>query len=390
MVSVRIQLPCPENRFAFEEDYSGPSLDNITLHVNQVSQLGIVPFYIMMVKLWGDMAIVHLTGGRRRSKFAPNDPAGEFYKCDKAIEDFVSGLPPNLSWSARNYKLHQATGQAQAFVIMNFLLHHSRCVMHQEYLPQLDLQYALTVEIDPAATYDSAGISLDHIDQRIIAACVDSVNAITDMATILNSGDEQDREMLQSTFAANALMTASAVHLWILYTQTCDRCPKHVAKAKANQLLQIIKSWQTQWRVATAWVETLEILYKLYEFSYGTGDMSDLNCWETGEDEISESQALAEEVTDEFGGHPGLSDGDGFPDPSTICLRLFDKVRSISLNPLQATNVKKRTLRIYCRTLWQHMWSYEPLQGIGDEFIPLGGQPGNMATTDSVFENTLL
>jgi hypothetical protein len=187
-----------------------------------------------MVRLWGDMAIVHLTGGRKRSKFSPNDPAGEFYKCDKAIENFVSGLPPNLSWSARNYKLHQATRQAQAFVIMNFLLHHSRCVMNQEYLPQLDSQYALAVEIDPATTYDSAGISLDHIDQRIIAACVDSVNAITDMATMLNSGDEQDREMLQSTFAANALMTASAVHLWILYTQTCDKCPKHVAKAKAD------------------------------------------------------------------------------------------------------------------------------------------------------------
>jgi hypothetical protein len=37
---------------------------------------------------------------------------------------------------------------------------------------------------------------LDHIDQRIIAACVDSVNAITDMATMLNSSDEQDQEML--------------------------------------------------------------------------------------------------------------------------------------------------------------------------------------------------
>jgi hypothetical protein len=53
--------------------------------------------------------------------------------------------------------------------------------------------------------------------------------------------------------------------------------------------------------VATAWVETLEILYRLYKFSYGTGDMSDLNCWETGEDEISKSQGLAEEVTDELG-----------------------------------------------------------------------------------------
>jgi hypothetical protein len=35
--------------------------------------------------------------------------------------------------------------------------------------------------------------------------------------------------------------------------------------------------------------------------------MSYLNCWEPGNVEIGESPALLEEVTDEFGEHPGLS-----------------------------------------------------------------------------------
>lgn len=58
-MSARVQLPCPENSFAFEEAYSGPSLDNIMLHTNQLSQLGIVPFYITMLQLWGNMASLH-------------------------------------------------------------------------------------------------------------------------------------------------------------------------------------------------------------------------------------------------------------------------------------------------------------------------------------------
>jgi hypothetical protein len=216
------------------------------------------------------MALLHVSGGRRRSKHGPHTSQSEFYQCERAIGHFSSSLPPSLCWSTQNYKLHQVTGQAQAYVNLNFLLHHSRCVMHQEYLPQLDSQYFLNSEIDDATIYDTAGISLDYKDTAIIKSCISTVNIITDMALTLNNGSEKDRGLLQSVFAANAIVTAAAVHLWVLYTQTCNACPKHEALAKAESLRQIIKSWQPQWRVATAWVETLEMLYKLYVYSRAT------------------------------------------------------------------------------------------------------------------------
>ncbi|KAM0245583.1 hypothetical protein ACHAQJ_010523 [Trichoderma viride] len=370
MRSVRIQLPCPSNTFAFGETYSGPTLDSIVLYGHQLSQLGILPFYVAMVQLWGDMAMLYKSGGRRQLKEAPTDITGQFYQKEKAVELFTAILPPTLNWSAHNYKLHQVTGQAQAFVNLNFLLLHSKCVMHQEYLPQLDSQYALTLEIDPITTFDNAGLSLDHKEPKIINTCIDSAQAITDMATELNNGDQRDRDLLQSTFAANAIITATAIHLWILYTQTCSRCPKHVAKANADQLLQIIKSWQTRWRVASAWVETVEMLYKLYDFSYGSSNPLADNGWlQTGINELGESPTLDEEVMGQSGEYPELSDGDGIPDPSTVCQHLFDKVRGILLNPLDPTDVKKQILRMYCKTLWQYMWSYESIQGFSNEFV---------------------
>jgi hypothetical protein len=371
--SARVQLPSPENSFAFEEDYSGPSLDNILLHTNQLSQLGITPFYITMLQLWGNMATLHTSGGRRSSRHAPTDPEGEFYKNSKAIDNFASSLPPSLRWSAQNYKLHQVTGQAQAFVNLNLLLFHSRCIMHQEYLPQLDSQYSLaTLEIDESTSYDAAGLSLDYSDVPIIDCCIDSVHAITDMATMLTQGTEQDQHLLQSPFAANAIMTAAAVHLWILYTQTCDKCPKDVAEANFAKLLDIIRSWQSRWRVACAWAETLEMLRNLYSFSYGTAATVDFDYWETGTDEVTQSPTLVEEPEDANAAHPGLSGGDGIVDPSKVAQRLHDKVKGIMLNPLYATDVKKHNLRVYCRTVWQHMWnmwSFEPLESFDSDLI---------------------
>ncbi|PTB47530.1 hypothetical protein M431DRAFT_129907 [Trichoderma harzianum CBS 226.95] len=375
MMSVRIQLPCPPNTFAFGESYSGPTLDSIVLYGHQLSQLGILPFYVAMVKLWGDMAMLYKSGGRREWKETPTDVTGQFYQKEKAVELFAATLPPTLNWSIQNYKLHQVTGQAQAFINLNFLLLHSKCVMHQEYLPQLDSQYALTLEIDPVTKFDNAGLSLDHKEPHIINTCIESAQAITAMAMELNNGDQRDRDLLRSTFAANATITASAIQLWILYTQTCSKCPKDVAKESADQLLQIIKSWQTRWRVASAWVETLEMLYKLYDFSYGSSNPLADNKWlQSGINEDGECPILDEDVTGESGEYPSVSDGDGIPNQSIVCQSLFDKVRGILLNPLDPTNVKKQTLRVYCKTLWQYMWSYESILGFNNEVMIFGNE----------------
>jgi Fungal specific transcription factor domain len=369
--SAHVYLPSPEVAFAFDEVLTGLTVERLSLQANQVSQIGIMPYFIAMVRLWGDMALLHVSGGRRLSKHGPHSPESEFYQNEKAIETFSSSLPPTLIWSTQNYKLHQVTGQtAKAYVNLNFLLHHSRCVMHQEYLPQLDSQFSLGSDLDNATVFDAAGISLDHNDVTMTKSCIHSIDVITDIALALNAGSEQDRELLQSIFAANAILTAAAVHLWVLYTQTCDACPKHVALAKAEQLRRVIKSWQPRWRVATAWVETLEMLYKLYVYSYGKIVDSDLDCWDMGADDIRDGSEVSGEATDESICSPA-TDADGMPDPSAVCQRLYDKIRSILVNPLLATEIKNRNLRIYARTLWQHMWILGPTEGFDDEFLNL-------------------
>ncbi|CAK7222613.1 hypothetical protein SCUCBS95973_004902 [Sporothrix curviconia] len=396
-----VRLPCPDIAFAYDELEPGPWLNEFVLSSSSsstakdprgshhpLSRISVAPFYMVMVQLWGDMALLHATGGRRRLLHAPSDPAGAFAKANRAITDFAARvIPPALLWSAANYRLHAVTGQAQAFVQFNFLLHHSRCVMHHEYLPQLDMQYyspsmdgSMDTSVDQLLASDAAGLPPNYSDKSLIDPCIAAVNAITEMATALYDGpfdgnNEQDvqksRAILQSTVAAPALMTAAAVHLWVIYTQTCDACPKPVARGKFLLLLRIIQSWEPRWPVAAAWGETLGLLYKLYEYSYGTEPVPEFSSWEaeaqtpaaqTGRDanwanwKAGESSASRD--------HPGLSYGDVLPDPATVGQCLHDKVRGILVHPLHAPEVKRKNLRVFSQNLWQqHLWLLPGLMG---------------------------
>lgn len=435
-----VRLPCAENAFAYGENDPGPWLNEFMggqtpQHLQQLSRMSVTPFYLCMLRLWGDMALLHAMGGRRRTPYAPTDPAGPFAETNQAIADFATQVvPPAMHWSAANYRLHRLTGQAQTFVQFNFLLHHARCVMHHEYLPQLDMQYyssplepdgsisggggdldmglGLGLDYRSLMASDAAGLPPDYSNKPLIDTCMDAVNTISDMASELyhggadgdispesDSNNDRDsdserargRAILQSTVAANALVTAAAVHLWVVYTQSCDRCPKPVARAKFLLLLRIIQSWEPRWPVAAAWGETLGLLYKLYEYSYGTEPVPEFVSWETeGVDGTPSTAAGGGGSSAEGQGgsgtsnwkdgessacrdHPGLSYGDVLPDPTAVGQSLHDKVRSILVHPLHAPEVKRKNLRVFSQTLWQqHLWLLPGLMGSGASNDGLG------------------
>lgn len=372
----RAQLPCPENTFVFEEEYVGPGLSDVFQYLDRVPQLGILPYYIKTVEIWAEIAKFHIAGGRRFLKHLPTDSTGSFFRANQMVEAWANSLPASLKWSTRNYKLYQLTGQDQAFVNMHFILQHCRCVMHQEYLPQLDTQFKSFKELDSRGSLDLAGLSLNHRDEHLIGICLSSVDAITEMATMLYNSQTQDREALRSTFVANALMTAISVQLWSRYAERQQPGAQEASKAKADILLEIIRSWKPVWRIASAWTETVEMLYKLYELSYNPFEPGLVSNWELAQqyDWTGAQQLMTEEAEDDTGAHPGLSGGDGMEDPAAICHRLFDKVRQVMLTPLETTDAKARSLDYYVKTLWRHMWNYEGLQGLaGDEMVFIPG-----------------
>jgi Fungal specific transcription factor domain len=364
--SVRVQLPCPETNFAFEQPYIGPGFDEILLSASQAPNLGVLPFLVATVRLWGDMAYLLVRDGRKISQFSPTDPRSEFYQLDKATDEISNALPSCLKWSPRNYKLYRSVGQARPYVNLHFLLHHAKCVMHSEYLPQSEKLIDRS-DLDGEMAKDGAGLPFNHWDDHLIAICVTNAVAISDIAEFLYHGDAEDRNTLQSTFAACAMMSAVGVHLWTQYTRPHDEQMGSSPSYKSNMVLVIIRSWQTQWNVSVAWVETLQMLYKLYAASYGDlGWMDALSYMEQDAVNGNDNQPLTSEIVTDSEAYHAPSEGDGIPDPAVICRRLMDKVRLIMLLSLEATELKKRNLNSFLRGLWQHMWDHEALIAFGD------------------------
>lgn len=87
--SPHTRLPYPENVLAFDEIYAGFTVEDLSREAHQVSQFGIMPFFIAMVGLWGEMAMLHVSGGRRRSKHGPHSPESDFHQYEKAIKEFA-------------------------------------------------------------------------------------------------------------------------------------------------------------------------------------------------------------------------------------------------------------------------------------------------------------
>ncbi|KAL7786508.1 hypothetical protein V8C43DRAFT_131771 [Trichoderma afarasin] len=391
-LAIRVQLPCPENIFSFDEEYSGPYLSDV-LQPSHLPQLGIVPFFIYAVHLWGDMALLHSAGGRRWYTKKPTDPYSEFHQKEQAISDFIDRLPATARWSAHNYRLFRSTGQAQSFVNLHFVLHHAQCVMHQEYLPQLDSPLddisgvGHETRVVPER-YDSAGLSLDYYDEEIINKCMANAGAIATMATALFNGNDKDKAALQSIFTANALMTASSVLLWAQYTQISDSNLQAESKSRSDTILQIIKSWIPKWKVASAWAETLEMLQKLYHVAYSTPDEYHGFNREDGRDETQDSTLLIEEPDAGNDPDPGLIQGDVILDTAGVYQRLIDRARMIMITPLEPEEIKKKKLRIYLGSLSRNMWGHSSLQAFDGPSLSPDGQ-GDLIFNFGPLDNNL-
>lgn len=359
--TVRINLPCPESSFTFEEPYDGTSLKTFDPATTEVSRTGIAPFFIALLSLWGRAAYFMIAWGRTAAKDAPVDTLATFQQVDKQISDFYDALPQNMCWSASNVKLHRATGQAKLFVTFHLLLNHARFIMHQDYLPQLD-----SPGLDEAeATVHNGVTGVLDLNKTTISVCVSSAENVVDIVSIFQNQPLSKSADLQSAFAANSMIAAAGVQLWARYTEGFTGDAPNTATNGLQQLSEAIRLWQSEWPVAGAWCDTLKFLGQLYDTFYTQSynpasiltEASDIrpdhpspNC-----DEVS--------VRATEGPPQGVSEGNGVPDSEHVSQRLFDKIRHVILASLENQDVRKRLLNSYLRSLWQHMWLYEAVQG---------------------------
>ncbi len=348
---VRLNLPCPEHVFTFEEPFEGLNLVTLTFPF-EASRFGMGPYFIAALHLWAQATYRQVKGGRRYTRHHLGNPEASSRQLEKEIDDFHGSLPLPMQWSMHNRKVFRHMSQEGLFINFHFLLNHARCVMRQEYLPYGDATYLTLGNGAPSNDYDWTGTCLDGRAETTVSVCISSSEAIVDMVSELSSPNGCGRSNLQSVFAAVAMLSAANIQLWLQYVdrkddETCER-----AALKLEEIAAVFESWRTQWSVADAWMSTLASLRRLYQATYAPNLSprdGDMEVSAGAPPALTESDAHDRPYSD-------LTEGNGLPE---LKEQIFDKIRFILLASLEETGAKERVLRPSMSKIKQRVWDYE-------------------------------
>lgn len=350
---VRLNLPSPENLFTFDEPFEGPKLQTLTFQT-EVSRLGLAPYFLVALHLWAQATYVQVKGGRQHHRDHPSNPESGLYHLEKRIEEFYGSVPPSMRWSTQNMRVFRHTGQEGLFVNFHFLINHMRCAMHQEYLPYRDATNATITQNSLQHSHDQNAGGLGSWDEKLASICISSSEAILEIVNELYGDNRPALSDLRSVFAANAMLSAANIQLWVRYEDAKGDATWTASAAKIDQISMVFERWRTQWPVADAWISTLASLRRLYEATYSLNLGSED---EGGNPEMEATVPPALIERDDYE-QPCLQlvEGNGLPDWNE---RISDKIRFLLLASLEDTDARERVLSSSISTLKQHSWEYE-------------------------------
>ncbi|GAM41564.1 hypothetical protein TCE0_042f14773 [Talaromyces pinophilus] len=339
--AISIRLPMAEAAYAFDEESTVPTLEAVFQGTNFESLSGLLQHFCVAAVLWGQLAGEYAIGGRATAKASPMNPLTDNHRFHCFLLEYHRRLPASLRWSSASYRAHRSLGQGQTFVNLHLVLHHGLFVIQQEYLPQLD-PFGNVDRMIGDAGCDRAGVPFNHRDEDVVTSCLENTRAIISISQIMSSSDDQAIHIFQSTFAASALMSAAQVCLWGHFVEQYPRENSQRTQFRDwfTFSLEINRRWSSNWKVCEGFVESLELLEKLYECAYGTAQIP------TDKIDDNSNQIMRPDASSQ------LSEGAGLPDPTTTNQRLYYQIRAISVLSLEDKNFKRRCLAAFTKAMW--------------------------------------
>lgn len=257
-------LPGNYVSLAYGEATRNLTLEGLDTHLNFPSDIGLQPYLIKSICLWGDLADFHVCQERMASALPPTNASSRFSQLCKVLETWISNLLSTVKWSKENYSMHFELNNEDLYLGIHCLLQSAFCVAHQDYLPQTDESSIL---LD---NFDSAGWSLIHQEPEIIAVGLKSALNIGEIvSTYLDSSKSPDR-IKPSLFIALAITSSSNCLLWLQYFPEPDNVSidRDRAAVYFENYLEIFRQWGTVWNIGTVWLRRLKEMHSLYRLAY--------------------------------------------------------------------------------------------------------------------------
>ncbi|KAH8678964.1 fungal-specific transcription factor domain-containing protein [Tricladium varicosporioides] len=184
---LRVQLPCSDKKFLFQENVKTPFLKSGSLRGNKVEETGndegVLGWYIRLVEIFGRFSKWSYAGGRRIETLPPWDPSTEFYQLRQELVQFQRALPSNLAFSKANLSAHIEERNATAYASMHTLYYLCLIMLHREYIPFIPLRCSkpcgpLDEPTFPPEKYNVPERFWEDSAERIFAAAKDIIDIV--------------------------------------------------------------------------------------------------------------------------------------------------------------------------------------------------------------------
>lgn len=170
---VAIRLPGSAADFAFGRTSMTPSLAEMADHP---ARHDVLTYYVYVTVTWGRIAEWYVNLGRHTKMTDRRRLVG--YR--QAMQNLRHNLPDELQWNPNNYEAHRALGTDRMLAELHVMIEHALFMNEQEYLPQVQEPYRLSLTLEE---YDPEGIALNHVDSDVIRSCISHANNVDNLAT---------------------------------------------------------------------------------------------------------------------------------------------------------------------------------------------------------------
>lgn len=346
--AMSIQLPCPPASFLFGEDYSMPTLGNLTPEKLQTEDL--MPFFVQTLQLWGGVTeeVAEWVIGRGNGSISStaNDDRRDA-DIVSHLKTWVSQLPTRLRWSISGYRAFRLLGGDDLYTLMHLLLHHALCLAGQRFLPHGD---DVMIVADHAA-------SRPLVEEDEISACRAQAFGIVDIAEALFADGERGMAILSTPFAGLALTGSASVLIWLANAMPMLRSSRpdsgssilgevSEANKKLERVTTILRACTRQLRLPSSWLETISFLQDFYAVAY-TGNYND----EENSGAVPGNH-LSSETTGEISGGSGVPDSDAV----TSAWPLSRQVMMLTSGTLESSATRTQLAQAQIRSLWNRVW----------------------------------
>lgn len=333
-------LPGEESAFLFGEE--SPSATIYTYPWAESKSRSVLPYFIKTIYFWGEVYDLYVS-------WLLNDHIGdetltwevELGRAGDSCKNWISRLPQRIQWSPENYRSFRLLNQGGLFVSLHMILNHTLMVA---YYPQLPDHWA----DDPAQAQGQSWANTRSLDATLPS--VRFANMVTTIAYTLYNGDNLDREILQSLFVGHIVVFAANMHLWQHYSGDRGQGPSSLtfgaSELPATQIdfiLTLFRAWQKRYMIAGAWLETLELLRRIYTVAYRQAEVEQ-------EDENNDSNEVNNNT------HL-ISVGSGIPGPLpwTGSLSLVKRTSIFMFSISEDSSVHRHAARLHMQSLWKQM-----------------------------------